>query len=93
VIQEFNGFLKILDPNMELRNKILLFSLHRKDEGITADDVMTWTKERHKKGYITTVLSQLENEQAYLHSAEERYYITFTGILEISKRRLIKIER
>jgi hypothetical protein len=85
-IQDFDGFLKILDPKLELKNKILLFSLHRKEEGITAEDIMTWTKERYQRGYVSTVLSQLENDQCYLHSTEGRYYITLTGILEISKR-------
>jgi len=91
IIQEFNGFLKILDQKIHLKNKILLFSLYKKDQGITIENINEWTKQQHRRDYIAKVLNELETDKAYLHSEKDRYFITRTGILEIFRSRLLKI--
>jgi hypothetical protein len=91
VIQEFGGFLKILNPKMELRNKILHFALYKKDEGITIEEIMTWTNKQHRRDNVEKVLKQLENMEGHIHCQEGKYKITVTGISEIANKRLLKI--
>jgi|GEM_PF-440579 len=83
IVQDFDGFLKILDPDLVLWKKILIWALYRKTEGITIDEIEKWTKRKNPRYYINRVLNQLEHDKAYLHSENGRYFITHTGVLEV----------
>ncbi len=85
IIQDFVGFLKVLDPKLALWKKILLWALHRRNEGITIEQIQEWTKGRSPRYYINRILDELEHEKAFLHAQGERYYITNPGILIVSR--------
>ena len=85
IIQDIDGFLKILDPSMHLWRKILIWSLYKRGDGITINEIERWTKGRVQRYYINRVLDELEYDKGYLHSEEGRYYITHTGVLEVAR--------
>jgi len=85
LVQDFDGFLKILNPDLALGSKILVWALYRKSEGITSDDIVNWLKGRHTRSYVNRVLRELEHDKAFLHSTESKYFITHTGIIEVSR--------
>jgi len=84
IIQDFNGFPKILDPSLDLWKKIMIWALFKKDEGFTIDDIQNWTKNRHRKDYTKGRLDDLENVKGYLHCEGGVYFITTSGIKEVS---------
>ena len=85
VIQDFNGFPKILNPSMDLLKKIMIWALFKKDEGFTLENIQEWTKGRHRKSYTKSVLDNLENKLGYLHCEDGNYQITISGIKEVSE--------
>lgn len=85
IVQDFDGFLKILNPDLALWKKILVWALYRKTEGITLKDIEVWLKGRHPQWYILRILKELEEDKAFLHSENGRYFITHTGIIEVSR--------
>ena len=89
VIQNFDGFLKVLNPELSLDDKILLFAFYKRD-GIFIEDVMKWTYGVHRKNYVAKRLDLLVQEKSYLHQDGDLvYHITLTGIREIVRKQLI----
>lgn len=93
VIQDFDGFLKILNPKLKYPQEILLWALSRKTEGITVEDIEKWSKNKHKHSYTNLALKRLEEERKFLHSENGRYSITHTGIIEVSRKIPLVIEQ
>ena len=92
VIQDFDGFLKILNPRLKYPQELLLWALFRKTEGITIEDIEKWSKNKYKRSYTNLALKRLEEERKFLHSNNGRYYITHTGIIEISRKNYLVLE-
>lgn len=86
IIQDFDGFLKILDPTLPLWKMVLIWAFYKRSEGVTFDEIRTWLKERYENRYIRKVLHDLENNKFFLHSVDDRYFITKTGILEVAEK-------
>jgi hypothetical protein len=79
LIQDFNGFLKILKPNLKLPNKILAFLCYCGTDGATLLELNEWLKNRIAPKHMSITLNRLEHEKAYIHRQNERCYITDTG--------------
>ncbi|MCW4008178.1 MAG: hypothetical protein NWF09_05780 [Candidatus Bathyarchaeota archaeon] len=79
LIQDFNGFLKILKPELKLPEKILAFLYYRGSEGATVKELNHWLANRIQTGYMNLTLGKLEHEKAYVHREGDRYFITDTG--------------
>jgi hypothetical protein len=80
LIQDFNGFLKILRPELKLPEKVLAFLYYRGSEGATVTELNHWLRNRIQTGHMNLTLGRLEHEKAHIHRGEgDRYFITDTG--------------
>jgi len=82
IIQDFNGFLKILNPKLRLSEKIMVLAFQKGDMGVALSDYLLWLRPKHRISNIKTALDTLVNEKSYLHKppTEDIYYITESGI-------------
>jgi predicted transcriptional regulator len=79
LIQDFNGFLKLLDPKLFLPQKILALLYYRDSNGATIEELNLWLANRIKRGHMSQTLDKLEHEKAFIHKNNSRYFITETG--------------
>jgi hypothetical protein len=79
LIQDFNGFLKILKPDLKLPSKILAFLYYRGSEGATVKELSQWLGNRVLIGHMNVTLDRLEHEKAYIHRDNDHCFITDTG--------------
>jgi len=79
LIQDFNGFLKLLKPDMKLPNKILTLLYYHGSEGATVDELNKWLGHRILIGHMNTTLDRLEHEKAFIHRKSDLCLITDTG--------------
>jgi hypothetical protein len=80
LIQDFNGFLKILNPNLSLPDKILALLYYRSSDGATVQELNEWFSHRIRKDHMSVTLYRLEHEKAYIHRQDDRCFITDTGM-------------
>lgn len=79
VIQNFDGFLKILSPNLGGKEKVLLLLYYCGDNGAQKQDLRRWLK-KMTDNHLNTVLSRLEHDKAYVHRDDSgRCFITDSG--------------
>jgi hypothetical protein len=79
LIQDFNGYLKVLKPNLSVPDKVLALLYYCGADGATVKELHTWLANRIKVGHMNVTLSRLEHEKAYIHRDGERCFITDTG--------------
>jgi len=85
LIQDFNGFLKLLKPDMKLPSKILALLYYRGSEGATVDELNKWFGYRILVGHMNITLDRLEHEKAFIHRRNEHCFITDTGRKYVEK--------
>lgn len=79
IIQEFDGFLKILNPSLSVKSKILVILYHFGDEGTETKNLYVWLKNISKQ-QILNALNELENKSAYIHrNGNDKTFITDSG--------------
>ena len=80
LVQDFNGFQKILRPDLSLPKKVLVL-IFSKEEGVTLDELKLWLGKRTDTSYLKRVLNELEDKKAYIHldSSLGKYKITNAG--------------
>jgi hypothetical protein len=79
LIQDFNGFLKLLKPDLSLPKKILALLYYRGSEGATVTELDEWLAHRIRKDHMDITLDRLEHEKAFIHRDNDRCFITDTG--------------
>ncbi|MBD3171001.1 hypothetical protein GF326_00875 [Candidatus Bathyarchaeota archaeon] len=81
LIQDFNGYLRVLNPKLPLREKIMGLALHKSAEGISKADLVSYLKHNHEAHNVGRSLSSLVRS-ALLHHDEIKdvYVITDAGI-------------
>jgi len=79
LIQDFNGFLKILNPDLKLPAKVLAFLYYRGSEGAEIDELNEWLKNRVLVSHMNVTLDRLEHEKAFIHRKGNRCFITDSG--------------
>lgn len=77
LIQDFDGFLKVLDPSLSVPKQILVLLYQRGAEGALRGELSKWVKT--SAGNLSNALSRLANSQKYLHYSGSRYLITRAG--------------
>ncbi len=86
-IQNFDGFLKILKPNLKASQYILLLLYERGDLGATYEEIEKWIKPSMKKNLRRT-LHRLVHDNAHLHFNGSKYMITQLGMNEVELKKL-----
>ncbi len=89
VIQDFDGFLKLLNPALQAGDQCLVLLYQRGEKGAEYDELYGWVKPKSRSNLKRT-LSKLVNEKAYAHYSGTRYLITRTGQQEVEGRKLVE---
>lgn len=84
IIQDFSGYLKVLNPKLSVPNKILLLLYHRGEGGASTKELQHWVKTK-STSHIPTTLKNLEQEKGYIHRHNSQCFITRTGIRFVEK--------
>lgn len=92
LIQDFNGFLKVLDPTLSLPSKILVILHHKGKDGVTATELVKWlgSKNIYKRSYELIKLDYIHKEDS-----TGKYYITYAGekhLLEVVLKQTIALK-
>jgi hypothetical protein len=85
VVQEFGGFLKVLNPGLTAAPRCLVLLYQRGAQGATFDELSQWVKPSMRRNLRRT-LNALVDEKAYAHEAAGRYTITRSGQREAEAR-------
>ena len=77
-IQDFDGFLKVLKPDLGASDHLLLVLYQRGPNGATMQELNDWARPGMRANLRRT-LSRLEHERALVHFDGSRYRITQAG--------------
>lgn len=89
VVQDFNGFLKVLNPDLRASDHCLVLLYQRGSEGATFKELSEWAQPTMREKLKRT-LEGLNNTKAFVHFDGNRYYITHAGQNEVEVRHLIE---
>jgi hypothetical protein len=90
-VQDFNGFLKVLNPKLKVSDYLLLLLYERGTTGALYSELEAWVRPSMRSNLRRT-LNRLVNDDARVHSDGERFYITKSGAKEVEQRNLHRIE-
>jgi hypothetical protein len=79
LIQDFDGFPKILNPKLTLPDKILVLLYYRGNEGATVKQLDEWLSHRVEGGHMSITLNRLEHERAQIYRKGDICLITDVG--------------
>jgi hypothetical protein len=88
VVQEFDGFLKVLNPNLSAGHHCLVLLYQRGAAGATLEQLREWVRPAMRRNLRQT-LSRLVNDKAFVHDDGQRYVITRAGQQETEARHLL----
>jgi hypothetical protein len=91
VAQDFEGDLKILNPDLSASDHLLVLLYQRGAAGAALEQLRGWARPTMRKNILRT-LSALEHDRAFIHCNGEKYRITATGQLDVEKRGLIRLD-
>jgi hypothetical protein len=77
LIQDFDGFLKVLNPKLSVPKQVLVLLYHRAAAGASKQELRQWVKTRPDN--LTNALNRLEHSQKHIHSVGDQYFITRAG--------------
>ncbi len=75
VVQDFAGFLKILNPGLLAGDHALVLLYQRGKVGATQDELSSWSKPKMRANLKTT-LNRLVDERAFVHFDGARFFIS-----------------
>jgi hypothetical protein len=90
VVQDFAGFLKILNPNLQAGEYALVLLYQRGKAGATLDELTAWSKPKMRSNFKTT-LNRLVHDRAFAHFGGQKYFITESGMREVEKQKLYQM--
>jgi hypothetical protein len=91
VIQDFNGALKILRPNLAVGDHCLVLLYQRGDLGCTFQELNNWVRPKMRANLGRTLRILVETKDL-AHFDGNRYYITWLGQKEVEARHLVHPE-
>lgn len=89
IIQDFDGFLKVLNTALGPRDYCLVLLYQRGAVGATYAELESWVRPTMRVN-VRRTLRQLEHDLAFVHSAPDGYKITRAGEREVEGRRLLE---
>jgi len=90
VVQDFAGFLKILNPSLSAGDHLLVLLYQRGSDGASYSDLESWSKPSMKANLKAT-LNRLVVDRAFVHFGGGKYFITESGMREVEKRKLYEL--
>jgi hypothetical protein len=89
VVQDFNGFLKVLKPNLATSDYCLVLLYQRGTKGATFKEMDTWVRPTMRANLGRTLANLVERKD-FAHFDGQRYYVTFLGIKDVESRHLVE---
>jgi hypothetical protein len=89
-IQDFDRFLKVLNPRLAAGDHIVLLLYQRGRQGATFSELEKWARPRMRMNRRRT-LERLVSEHAYVRFDGIRYYVTESGVRQVERRRLYQV--
>jgi hypothetical protein len=90
-IQDFDGYLKVLNPELSVSEYILLLLYQRGKAGANYSELEQWVRPS-MRGNLRRTLLRLVDERAQVHFDGIQYLITLAGIRQVEERRLFDPE-
>jgi hypothetical protein len=90
-IQDFDGFLKVLNPRLKVSEYLLLLLYERGTTGASYDEFEKWVRPAMRRN-LRRAISRLVHVNAFVHDDGKRFYITKPGMREVEKRNLHRVE-
>jgi hypothetical protein len=90
IVEDFDGFLKILRPDLGARDRCLVLLVQRGRSGATLQELSAWVPPPMRKNLKRTMLA-LVDDKTWVHEARGRFYVTRSGIQEVERRQLIAL--
>ena len=88
VIQDFNGFPKVLKPNLAVSEHCLVLLYQRGDRGCTFQEIHAWVRPQMRANLGRT-LNNLVEAKDFAHFDGNSYYVTRLGQQEVEIRHLV----
>jgi hypothetical protein len=88
VVQDFNGFLKILNPKLGVSDHCSVLLYQRGEDGATYDELEKWARPPMRANLKRT-LDMLVDKKDYAHFDGSRYFITRHGERHVEQKNLI----
>lgn len=88
VVQDFNGFLKILNPKLGVSDHSTVLLYQRGEDGATHAELEKWARPSMRANLKRT-LNALVDKKDYVHFDGARYFITRHGEQYVERRNLI----
>ncbi len=85
VVQDFNGFLKVLNPKLGVSDHCDVLLYQRGENGATYDELEKWARPPMRANLKRT-LDGLVDKKDHVHFGAGRYYITQRGQLYVKKK-------
>jgi hypothetical protein len=87
VVQDFNGFLKVLNPKLKVTEYLLVLLYERGTTGATYEQLENWVRPPMRANLRRT-LSKMVDDQAYAHRDAGRFLITKLGMKTVEVKKL-----
>ena len=91
VVEDFDGFLKLLNPKLGASDQCLVLLYQRGTEGAEYAELEAWVNPRFRANLRRTVTA-LVHMKAFVHQAGMHYQITKSGRLDVENRKLVEPE-
>jgi hypothetical protein len=88
IVQDFEGFLKVLSPNLQAGDFCLVLVYHRGSAGATLEEITQWIRPAMRTN-IRRTLTNLSDKKDLIHFNGTKYFITRLGEQEVERRQLI----
>lgn len=88
VVQDFGGFLKILNPKLQVSEHCAVLLYQRGEDGATYDELDKWARPKMRANLRRT-LDALVEKKDHAHFDGSRYFITRSGELYVEQEGLI----
>jgi hypothetical protein len=89
VIEDFDGFLKLLNPALTATDQCLVLLYQCGTAGAAYGELEHWVHPRSRTNLRRT-LTRIVQDKAFAHRSGDRYVITQTGRKDVEKRKLIE---
>lgn len=89
VIQDLNGFLKVLQPSLGASDHMLVLLYQRGTNGAAFEELSSWARPPMRRNLRRTLQGLVEKKD-FAHFDGSLYLITRRGQLEVESRRLIE---
>jgi hypothetical protein len=88
VVQDFNGFLKVLNPKLQVSDHCSVLLYQRGEDGATYEELDSWVRPKMRRNLGRT-LDALVEKKDYAHFNGSHYFITRRGELYVEQENLI----